>query len=247
MTAGLAKLTKVESKIFLRDPASVFFGLAFPSLLLIVLGSIPAFRQPNQDLGGQRTIDVYLPIVVAMAIGILALSALPTYLASYREKGVLRRLATTPVQPSGLLAAQLAVNLLMAVGEILLLFVIGTVAFHTPLPRNVIAFVLAFLLSAAAMLGIGLIIAALAPSSRAAGMIGSLVYFPMLFFAGMWLPRDLMPAVLRRISDYTPLGSGVQSLQDAANGHWPHLLALAVLAGYVAVTGLVAARTFRWE
>ncbi len=244
---GLAKLTLVESKIFLSDPASVFFGLTFPPLLLVVLGSIPAFRQPIPDLGGQRVIDLYLPIVTAVMIWALALNAAPSYLASYRERGVLRRLATTPVRPAGMLAAQLGVNLMMAAAEVVALLVIGTVAFHITLPRQPVGFALAFLLTAGAMLGIGLVIAAVAPTGRSAGPIGSFVLFPLMFFAGLWLPREAMPAVLRRVSDFTPLGAGVQSLQDAANGHWPHPLALAVLAGYLAVTGLVAARTFRWQ
>jgi ABC-2 type transport system permease protein len=69
----------------------------------------------------------------------------------------------------------------------------------------------------------------------------------MSFFAGLWLPRDQMPEVLRHIGDFTPLGAGVQSLQDTLAGAWPQPLHLAVMVGFIVVAGLTAARWFRWE
>ena len=89
--------------------------------------------------------------------------------------------------------------------------------------------------------------ASLAPNGKGAGAIGSVLFFPILFFAGLWVPREVMGDALRRISDLTPLGAGVQSLQDAASGHWPQLLHVAVMLGWAIVAGGLAARYFRWE
>jgi ABC-2 type transport system permease protein len=63
----------------------------------------------------------------------------------------------------------------------------------------------------------------------------------------LWIPRAVMPASLRQIGDYTPLGAGVQALHDATAGAWPHPLQLAVLAGYIVVFGIIAGKVFRWE
>jgi ABC-2 type transport system permease protein len=115
------------------------------------------------------------------------------------------------------------------------------------LPGQPAGFLVTYVLAAAAMLGLGMLIAALALTGRAAGVIGTMLFFPLMFFAGLWTPRATMPAVLQQISDFTPLGAAVQALQDSMLGHWPHPSALAVLTGCAVVFTVAAARFFRWD
>ena len=244
---GLPRLTLMELRLFLREPLAVFFAVVFPALLVGILGSVPGFREPARALGGLRIIDLYVPIAVTFVLVMLALNVAPTALASYRERGVLRRLATTPVRPAALLAAQMAMSLLTAIFAVLVVLGVGRLAFGVALPRQPVGYALAFVLAAAAVFAIGLLLAAVAPNARSAQGLGSLLIFPVMFFAGLWVPTAVMPGVLHRISDFTPLGAGVQALQDATGGAWPQPLHLAVMAAYVAVFGLLAARTFRWQ
>jgi len=244
---GLAKLTWNETKLLWREPPTIFFSLMFPALLVVILGSIPGFREPSKVIGGQRFIDLYVPILIAFAMTMLGLQALPTALATYREKGILRRMAVTPVGPARVLQAQMLTILLTAIGAVATMVIVARVAFAVPLPKQLFGFALAFVLCSATVFAIGLTIAALAPSGRAGNAIGTLVFFPMMFFAGLWIPRAAMPANLRAIDDYTPLGAGVQALQDATAGAWPHPLHLAVLAAYIVVFGIIASKVFRWE
>ena len=51
MTA-LVALTRNEFRLLRREPLYLFWGLVFPVILLVVLGSIPGFREVNADLGG---------------------------------------------------------------------------------------------------------------------------------------------------------------------------------------------------
>ena len=243
----LYRLTATETKLFFREPPAVFFVLAFPTLLLVILGFVPPFREPKPELGGLRVIDLYAPIVIAMAIGLLSLNMLPQLFAAYREKGILRRMATTPVRPSALLGAQLAMAVTLSSGAALVILAVARLGFDVALPDNLPVYLLMYVLCLLSMLTLGLLIGSLAPTAKGAGAIGSIVFFPVVFFAGLWLPREQMPEVLRWISDFTPLGAGVQSLQDAAAGHWPQLLSLAVMVGWTLVTGALAARFFRWE
>ena len=245
--SALSRMTWNEMKLFLREPFGVFFAVLFPTLLVVILGSIPGFREPSKDLGGVRVIDLYVPISIALSLALLALTALPSYLGTYREKGILRRLAVTPMPPARLLLAQLLTNLLMAIVAVGLLIAVARIVFDVAVPRQVAGYIVAFVLATAALFAIGLLVAALAPSGRAAPSIGMILYFPIMFFAGLWIPRAAMPPTLRHISDFTPLGAGVQALQDAATGAWPQPLHLAVLAAYVVVFGVAAVRLFRWE
>ncbi len=97
------------------------------------------------------------------------------------------------------------------------------------------------------MFAIGLWISAVARSTGAAGAMGQLLLYPLLFGAGLWIPREVMSPVLRRIGDFTPLGASVQALQNAMQGTFPSTEALVVLIGYTALFGVLAVRFFRWE
>lgn len=238
-------LVRAERLLLLREPAVLLWGVAFPVLLLTIMGI--ASSGPDADLGGLRLVQVYQPVVIAMVLATLGGSTLPAVLTTYRETRVLRRLATTPVRPFAVLAAQLLVNLGVCLVATALILAVGRAAFGVALPRQPVGFALVLLLAAAALLALGLVVAALAPSGRAAAGIGSLLFFPMMFFAGLWIPRPLMPSALRSVGDFTPLGAAVSALGDTSAGRWPTLSAIVVLAAFLVAFTTVAARYFRWE
>jgi ABC-2 type transport system permease protein len=239
-------LLRSEFRLYFRDIAAIIFGLVLSPMILVILGSIPSFRKENPDLGGNSVIALYVPIMIAMAVAMVAISTMPVQMAIYRERGILRRLSTTPVRPRDLLLSQAAVQFTILLLGSLAVLALGRLAFGVHLPRNPLAFTLAFALCVAAMFGIGLMLGSLNGSKVAQG-IGSAVFFPMMFFAGLWVPREAMPETLRTIGGYTPLGAGVQALQDSASGHWPQLLHIGVLLAWTALAWLGAVRFFRWS
>ncbi len=250
MTARRTAFGKVvlnEARLTWRRPIGLVAGVGVPVLLLVVFGELPAFRQHPASMGGITVFDAYVPILAVFALAMLALLGLPIPLASYRELGVLRRLSTTPVPPSWLLAAQGLVQLCVAVAALVVIGVTSVVAFGAPAPKSPGGLVISVALSVAGLFPIGLVIAAMARTANAASVIGRLAFFPLIFFAGLWLPRALMPAVLLDISNYTPLGPAVQAIQDSMLSGFPPVAPLLVLAGYAVVFGFLAKRFFRWE
>ena len=233
-----------ETRLLFRDPISWLAAVALPSVVLLVFGGIFP-PEPDPALGGLRWLDLFVPSLVVISTATLAIQTLPIRLATYREKGILRRLSTTPARPSRMLAAQLIIYTTTAVIGMILLVITGRVAFGIPLPVNPLAYVAAFALGMAALLAIGLVVAAVAPSSRTATAIAIPMFFAVMLLGGVYLPRYLLPDVLITIGNYTP--PGVQGLQDAWLGTAPQLLPLAVLAGITLVGGFVASRVFRWE
>jgi ABC-2 type transport system permease protein len=168
-------------------------------------------------------------------------------LAGYREQGVLRRLSTTPAPPSWVLGAQLLINLAVAIVGLVLLLGISVAALNVHVPSQLPGFILSLALTALALFAIGLWVAAIARSAQIAGVIGSLLFYAMMFFAGLWLPQERMPAVLHDISNFTPLGAAVQAVQSSMQGSFPGARPLLVLVAFAAVFGYAAIRYFRWE
>ncbi|GAA4207821.1 ABC transporter permease [Streptosporangium oxazolinicum] len=242
------KMLLTEAKLFLRDPAGPIFAVMLPLVLLLALGQIPGYREATPELGGERVVDTQLPgMMVILAVVTMALTVLPATLVTYRESGVLRRMSTTPVNPIRLLVAQVANNLVVAIVATVLLIVLGYLVLGSVPPKSPLAFAGVFVLGTASMLGLGLLIAAVAPNAKVAPGIGSLLMFPLMFMAGMWIPRELMPDLVRRIGDFLPMAPFADALRDTWAGHAPQTLHLVVMTVTVLVTGGLAARFFRWE
>jgi ABC-2 type transport system permease protein len=236
-----------EARLAWRRPVGLIGGIGIPVLLLVIFGELPSFHRHTASLGGLTAFDAYVPILAVMSLAMLALLGLPIPLASYRELGVLRRLSTTPVPPSWMLAAQGIVQLCVAVTSLVVIFVASITAFGAAAPKSAGGLVLSVALATAGLLPIGLVIAAVARTANGASVIGRLVFFPMMFFAGLWLPRAAMPGPLLDISNYTPLGAAVEAIQDSMQQGFPPAAPLLVLAAYAVAFGFLARRFFRWE
>src|SRR5262249_53753270 len=215
-----------------------FFVLALPLGFLLIFGLSSA----------RGTLGTFLPAMeVALALGMVGLFTLPTYLATYREKGILRRLATTPVHPALLLITQLLINLLMAAVAAALVVTIGRLALGIAVPENMPGFLLALVCGVSALFSVGLLVAAVAPRGPAASAIGALLLYPSLFLAGAWLPKERMPALPARIGDSPPLGATQDMLRTAWAGGAPQPLQLVATAAFALIAIAAAARLFRWE
>jgi ABC-2 type transport system permease protein len=96
----------------------------------------------------------------------------------------------------------------MALVALALTLGVGAAWLGMAMPASVGWFALAFALGTAALFAVGLVIAAVAPTARAANAIGMLAFFPSLFLAGAWLPKHQVPSWLSRIGDLTPHRAG---------------------------------------
>ena len=169
-----------------------------------------------------------------------------TRLATYREKGVLRRLSTAPVRPVALLVAELAINVVAAVVAVALLVDRGERRCSAcRWPQNLPAFILAIGLGTSALFALALLFAAVVPSASAATAVGLVVFFAVMFLGGVYLPRYLLPEVVNQIGAFTP--PGVEGLQDAWLGAPIDVAPLVIMAVITVVAGAIAARSFRWE
>jgi ABC-2 type transport system permease protein len=237
---------RTEVRLFTREPGSLFWVMAAPTVLLVILGCVPSFREHSDDLG-TRLIDLYVPVAVLFALAMAGLQAMPPVLAGYRERGILRRLSTTPVRPATLLTAQLTLHAAAALVSAALVITVGRAAFDVALPGNLPAYALALLLATGCGLAFGAAVCAVCRTQKSATAAGTAAFFPSMFTAGVYLPVQAMPDTLRRIVEFTPYGAASRALDEAVGGAWPGWLPLGVTALWTVLLTAAAVRWFRWE
>ncbi|MFG2834965.1 ABC transporter permease [Streptomyces zaomyceticus] len=240
-------ILRTELRLFGREPGTLFWVMVSPTVLLVILGLVPSFREVSEDLGGRRVIDLYVPVSVLFALIMAGLQAMPPVLAGYRERGILRRLSTTPVRPSALLNAQIALHACAALVSSVLVIAVGRLAFGVALPGNPAGYVLALLLAVSGSLAVGAAVCAVSRTQKIATAVGSVAFFPTMFTAGVWVPVQAMPDTLQRIVGLTPFGAASEALDAAASGGRPGWAALGVMALWTAALTGASVRWFRWE
>lgn len=240
---GFRTLVRTQARLLWREPAVVLSGIVLPLVLITVFGFIPAFGKPAASLGGRTTLDVYVPTFAMLSAVLTAFTALPVTFADLRERGVLRRLAVSPVPAAGLLAAQVTVIATAAAATAVSVVLIGVIGFGASLPAHPVLILASYVLGTTAMLALGLLISALAPSAGVATGFGVPTMILNFFFAGVYVPLQQLPHLLRAVSGFVPYGAVVDTW-SGSGAAWQHL---AVLAAYTVVGALAAARVFKWE
>ncbi len=240
---AFSKLTWVELKLFMREPFAVIFTFAFPLIVLIVL--INSFQPDDDGFGGERPSDYYLASYVGVVIAAVCLIALPVHIATYRERGILRRFRASSLSSWILISAQAVVGFLMTIVGSVILVVVARVFYDSRLPESPGLTLVGFLVGTVAFLGLGVLLGIVTRNARAAQAVGMMLFFPMFLLAGAGPPPDVMSSGMRAISDVLPLTWVVRSLQGPWLGNdleWMYPGILAIML--VLVTG-ISIRLFR--
>jgi ABC-2 type transport system permease protein len=244
---GFSRLAYVETKLFLRETGAAIAVFGLPVALVIGFGLIPGFGDPQKSLSGQIGTEYIASIGVAIVLATLGLNGVPMVIGQYRQRGVLRRMAVTPVRPLTLLLADLMVWAAAAIVSVALVIAVSRLAYHVPAPVATGWFVLSVILGIAALFSLGLLVAAVAPTARSAAGLGWLLFFPNMLLAGVYFPTEEMSPVMRQIGTFTPLGAALHAVRDSWMGLAPRPEYLGIMAAYAVIAAAVAARFFRWE
>ena len=245
----LLRLTWIELKLFLREPTTLVFTFAFPVVLLFVLGEVFGNQPGGTDrrvFAGIGAMNYYVPAyiaVVAMSVGVIML---PARLTGYRAGGVLRRFQASLVPVWAVLGSQVLAALALSVVGSVLVCAFGAVFYPVHFPDSPAQLAAVFLVSSAAFAGIGTLLGAVMPSTRAAQGAGLMLFFVMLFLGGAGPPTAVMSDTMKRIGDFLPLTYAVDALQAAWNGSGWDASALIVLCAVAIVTGWLSLRAYRW-
>lgn len=226
----------------------VIFALCMPIVVLVILGILYG-NQPASDGASHTFLSQSFAAVSLIAVAAGGLMGLPLVLSDYREKKILKRFKVTPVSPVLLLAVQLCIYLIYALLSLLSLFIIATLFFNFKIEGSILAFLGGYLLVTLSLFSIGLMVGGIAKDSKKAGVIASLLYFPMLVFSGATLPYEVMPNLMQKIVEVLPMTQGIKLLKAITMGiPIDHILIplLSMSVILVICTG-IAIKHFKWE
>ncbi len=242
-----SELLRVEAKLALRTPVGLGTGIVIPIVLLVVFGLI-GVASPGGVAGTDLTvIDLYVPTLMVISFIFLGIYSLPYTLVRYREMGWSRRISVTPESPSRLLAAQLIINLVLALAAILILIFGSELIFGAPLDVSIPYFALSVVLSIAEIFSLGLIIAAVVRTQQVGSAVSGGLMFLSLFLAGLWVQPVQVGGTLATIMYYSPSGAADRALLSSVFDSAPPYASIVTMVVYTAVFAFVATRYFRWE
>ena len=239
-TAGLLRHFLLTLQLNFRSTQALVYGYLVPVFFLLAFGSV--FRSDTPPLLGQMGQLLTITLLGGACLG------LPTGLVAERERGVWRRYRLLPVSTGSLVAGTLLARLVLVASAALLQILLARLIYGTPLPLHPVSGLLAFLVTAFAFLGLGLLVAALANDVPAVQALGQCLFLPMILIGGVGVPLAALPAWAQRLAGFMPGRYAVDVLQRAFTG--PEGLAgfsLVALAVIGAAAGYAGARLFRWD
>jgi ABC-2 type transport system permease protein len=234
---------RMESKLMLRNGEQLLLAVVIPVIVLI--GGVTAGKHLSLSLETSHPlVDIFTPGVIALAVMSTSFTSLAIATGFERRYGVIKRLGSSPLPRSGLLAGKVLALLMVQLLQIVVIGAVGQLLGWTPEP-GVFGVALAVLFGTAAFAGLGLFVAGVL-RAEATLAAANLVYLLLLAGGGVVLP----------LSAYGAAGDFVRWLPSGALGE-------AMRAGFIdggvawrdlgvlliwAVLGTVlTARTFKWE
>lgn len=196
-----------------------------------------------------RQIDFVTPGMIGMLL-MWANLTVAVQLVFWREEGITKRLAATPLAPIAMISGQLLARLLLSVAQEVVLIALAIWIFNIHIYGNWGLLALVIVLGALTMLAIGFAVAGFFKKSQAANAGILLVSFPMMFLGGSYFPVSQIGGVLGGIIHALPLYYLNDALRQIVNNGagWAAIqTSVLILAAWVVASLLVTWRAFRWQ
>lgn len=242
---------------YIYDPSSTAVATKIQLLNLLVAAAnqkvtgTPAFVTlvPASILPAKyRFIEFFVPGIIAMAIMTSSLSNTLNMNAELRQKGILRKLATTPITRADWLLSSILYQLILSVLSTVAILIISYVVFDVRLHLGV-WLPLIIVVEVIAFVGIGMLLTPFAKEAESASAVANAFLFPMMFLSGTFFPVEMMPAFLQGFARLLPLYYVNEALRAAMifADHAATRRCLGVTAGFAAVVFVAGTLRTRWD
>ncbi len=242
---------RYDQKAFWRNPASVFFTVMFPVVLLLIFGAVFGGKSVEVDGVSVKTTTYYVPAIITLSVISATMQSLAMSLVIAREDGRLKRSRGTPLPPWVFIAGRIGNSIVVALMMLVLIAAIGRLLFSVPIPWSQLPQILVVLvIGAACFCCLGIALTAAIPSQDAAAPIVNALLLPLYFLSGIFIPDDELSSGVIAFANHFPVRDFFEAFFKAyipaANGpslDWGNLAVVAIWG----VAGLaLAIRFFRW-
>ncbi|TDJ24334.1 MAG: ABC transporter permease [Gammaproteobacteria bacterium] len=242
------------------DAAEVrLLGLIMPTLEKALLAierklrhTEPMFSLRVEDVQSrsQGPLDFLLPGILAFTLMQISIAGSGFNIVEYRRKGILKRLFVTPIKPSEFIAAICMARLVWCLLQLTALLGFAVFLLDVNIRGSFASLYLLIVLGTIIFLCIGFAVGSLAKTQQAVGAIGSLVIFPQVFLAGVFIPIELLPEIIQPVSQLLPLTPVVNSMREITNNGASLVEIMPTLFGvgvWIVISFAVATRLFVWK
>ncbi len=237
----VAAQAAMEARLMLRNGEQLLLAVVIPVIVLI--GGVQAADHIDLSLS-HRPVDVFTPGVLALAIMSTAFTSLAIATGFERRYGVIKRLGSSPLPRSGLLAGKVGALLLVEVFQIAIISVVGLILGWEPANGFVGAF-LAVVLGTGAFAALGLLVAGVL-RAEATLAAANLIYLLLLAAGAVVLPSSSYGA-FGHVTRWLPSGALGDAMRLACLDGGVAWRDLGVLLVWGVIGTALTARTFRWE
>lgn len=238
-------------RALVRTPRAAFFTFIFPAVLLVFVDGTSSGTVTGAG-GRVDAAQYFTPSLAVFGLSFACYTSLIFAIPRARERGILKRVRGTPVQPSVYLASLIAVGLLSGVGSVAILVALGAAEFGVQLyPALLPAALVTLLAGGLCLCALGLAVSSFVSNAETAPVVANITLLPLAFISGVFAPLHDAPQTLKTIAGLFPLRHLVDAFSVAFS---PHTTGggfrpgdLAVLIAWAAAGAVVAVRRFRWE
>jgi ABC-2 type transport system permease protein len=195
-----------------------------------------------------RFIEFFVPGIIAMSVMTSSLSGAVSMNAELRQKGVIRKLSTTPITHSDWVLSNILYQVILAVIAATAILLVSYAVFNVSL--RIDAWLPTFIvLEVFAFAGIGMILTRVAKEAESAMAAANAIMYPMMFLSGSFFPLEMMPGFLQKIARILPLYYGNEGLRAAMvfADNMAALRCSVIIGVFAAVVFLVGIMTTKWE
>jgi ABC-2 type transport system permease protein len=230
----------MELRLALRRGESVLLTLIVPPVLLAFLGSV----RPLEGVM-EGSLDTLVPGIVTLAVISSAMVSLGIATAFERYYGVLKRLGSTPLPRSGLIAAKIASVLVIEAMQVVIIAAIAATLLHWHPATSWWVGIPVLVLGTCCFASLGLLMAGTLRAETTLALANGL-YLLFLLAGGLVVPVELLPAWLRPFAQWLP-AYALDDVLAAAIVRGAIGDSLGVLVVWSAVLLALTVRFFRWD